>query len=256
MKKPIFALVLLLSVCFANAQSLVVEEVLPARHSLDVYEDHEISITFDQAVNPSTVTDETFMIFGRWSGPMVGDLSFTDDDHTIAFSPSAPFMNGETIMVSLTSSIQSASGVALDGGHTWHYWTRTQPGYMIIPQVGIIEMKTEDETWIQSYGAYAGDINDDDHSDLVVVNEYSEDIRILLNDGTGNFGDFVIQEIPESTKPSTNEGADFNHDGLIDLAIGSTQGPEVTVLMGNGDGTFQDEMTLIADEGVRGLAVL
>ena len=238
------------------AQAPVVIGTFPTPQSLDTDPSHEIAVSFDQAMLPASFNSESFMVFSRWSGPMSGTFSFSNGNTLVTFTPDEDFFYGEWVTVSLTKTIASAGSETLPNGYQFNYWTKTLPGYMQLTVVEEIDMKEPGETWIQCYGAYAGDINNDGFSDLMVVNENIEDVRIMLNDGTGHFGNFTIHGLPGSTKPSTNEGADFNHDGEIDLALGSTQGSEVSVMIGNGDGSFQPEVHYLADHGVRGLAVI
>ncbi len=54
-------------------------------------------------------------------------------------------------------------------------------------KVKTIELRLPGESWIQTYGAYAGDLNNDGHSDITAVNEQTDDVRILLNNGAGQF---------------------------------------------------------------------
>ena len=249
-------LLLVASASAVQAQSLSVTNVSPASHTLSTDPNHEIEITFDAPVDPATISEQTFMVFGRWSGPMTGTIEVSGDAMSVNFTPDGDFFYGEYLAVMLTNAVEGAGGESLEHGYIWNYWTKTLPGSMVLPEVETIEMKYPEEVWIQCYGAYAGDINNDNFSDLVVVNEDSEDLRILLNDGTGHFEDFIYQDLPFAQKPSTNEAADFNHDGEIDLAIGSRGGDEMSVMIGNGDGTFQEEVYYEGDEQVRGLAVL
>jgi len=116
-------------------------------------------------------------------------------------------------------------------------------------------MRLAGEGEITCYGAYAGDVNNDEFSDLVVVTEDSDDIRVLLSDGSTNYDPFTIIELPPGQGPSTNEGADFNHDGLIDIAIGSTYSDQVNVLMGDAVTLFGSQTNYQAGMQVRGLTV-
>ncbi|MDH3252167.1 MAG: T9SS type A sorting domain-containing protein, partial [Ignavibacteria bacterium] len=108
---------------------------------------------------------------------------------------------------------------------------------------------------VQAYGAYAGDFNGDGFGDLSIPNELSDDVRLFLNDGTGRYSSFTVIPLPGGSVPSPNEGADFDNDGLLDLAVGNTGNDSVTVLLGNGGGGFVSSANYRASAAVRGLAV-
>lgn len=253
--KHLFTLTLLAITGLLCAQAPLVTNISPEREIIDGDPTTTIELTFDMAIDPVTVTPETFQIMGRWSGPSVGAREVVGDN-TIKFTADEPFFAGEMVMVNTTLGIAGTNGEFVEHGYAFNFWIRTLPGGMNLQEVEVIELRLQNETYLQSYGAYAGDINDDGFTDLSVVNEFSHDLRVLHNDGTGHFGDFTVIDLPGSDKPSTNEGADFNHDGYIDLAIGSTQGPEVSVLMGDGSGFFGPETIYESSDGVRGLTIL
>jgi len=88
-----------------------------------------------------------------------------------------------------------------------------------------------------------GDFDGDGNLDLAVINGVKgggRAISVFLGQGNGNF-------LPPQTVSSVNETnggsarrlfiADFNGDSWLDLAVGERGG--ISVLMGNGDGTFQ-----------------
>ncbi len=65
-----------------------------------------------------------------------------------------------------------------------------------------------------------GDFNDDQQPDLIVANEYSNDMTVLLGNGDGTFVPQPSFGVPY--RPTAVAVADFNGDGGPDLAVGST----------------------------------
>jgi hypothetical protein len=84
-----------------------------------------------------------------------------------------------------------------------------------------------------------GDFNGDGRLDLAVANSGSNNVSILLGNGDGTFQSAVESGAGES--PGSVAVGDFNGDGKLDLALaGSNNGNGyVSILLGNGDGTFQ-----------------
>ncbi|MEM7085719.1 MAG: FG-GAP-like repeat-containing protein [Bacteroidota bacterium] len=239
-----------------SAQAPEVVGMSPAAQSLTALPTDAITLTFDQSLEEATVTADSFMVFGRWSGPMPGTFSFNGSATEVTFTPARAFFYGEWITVRLTNAIESTGGDPITHGYGYNYWIKTLPGSLDQTLVNQFSVEQAGETFIQSYGAYAGDVNDDEFTDLVVITETAEDIRVFLNDGTGDYDTFTIFDMPASNRPSTNEGADFNHDGQIDLAIGSTNNNQVSIFMGDDTNIFDPETSATSDEGIRGLTVL
>jgi VCBS repeat protein/centrosomal CEP192-like protein len=90
----------------------------------------------------------------------------------------------------------------------------------------------------------AGDFDGDGNLDLVVTTEDGH-VSVLLNRGDGTF--LTATNYLAATDPVSVAVADFNGDGYLDLAVADRNcsgGPPcaqgtVSILLGNGDGTFQ-----------------
>lgn len=95
----------------------------------------------------------------------------------------------------------------------------------------------------------AGDFNGDGLIDLAVTNSGDNTVSVLLGLADGTFAPQVTY--PTGPEPVAVVTGDFNGDGIFDLAVTnencttSLQGPPgcspstVSILIGNGDGTFQ-----------------
>jgi hypothetical protein len=87
-----------------------------------------------------------------------------------------------------------------------------------------------------------GDFNNDGHLDLAVANQGSNTVSVLLGNGDGTFQPSV--NYATGSDPTAINMGDFNGDGNIDLVtanftFGGGDTSTVSVLLGNGDGTFQ-----------------
>jgi VCBS repeat protein len=82
-----------------------------------------------------------------------------------------------------------------------------------------------------------GDFNGDGNLDLVVVNNLGA--GVLLGKGDGTFQPPVNYAVGSGI--SSVAVGDFNGDGKLDLVVGDFMAPNsnISVLLGNGDGTFQ-----------------
>ncbi len=89
--------------------------------------------------------------------------------------------------------------------------------------------------------ATVGDFNGDGKLDLAVSNYVDNTVSVLLGNGDGTFQSQLVY--PTAPNPGSIVTADFNGDGKLDLAaVARTSNSSVfavSVLLGNGDGTFQ-----------------
>ena len=111
-------------------------------------------------------------------------------------------------------------------------------------------------------GVAVGDFNGDGNLDVVVGNGGCGcSVAVFLGKGDGTFQNGVKYNILTSGTPSVAV-ADLNGDGKLDLVVahnfegnGPQQVPPVAVMLGNGDGTFQNEVHYIPSGGPVSVAV-
>ena len=79
-----------------------------------------------------------------------------------------------------------------------------------------------------------------------MANLNSESVSVLLGTGTGEF--LTIRNFASGPAPSWVAVGDFNRDGKLDLAVANSvgSGSSLSVLRGNGDGTFQSPLRFSA----------
>jgi VCBS repeat-containing protein len=89
------------------------------------------------------------------------------------------------------------------------------------------------------YGIALGDLNGDGFLDIAAANEIpgvsSNDVTVLLNNGSGGFG--AATSFAAGTKSISVAMGDFDGDNDLDLAVANQDSDNVSVLLNNGSGT-------------------
>jgi autotransporter-associated beta strand protein len=91
----------------------------------------------------------------------------------------------------------------------------------------------------QPFSVAVADLNGDGKPDIVVANGQGN-VGVLLNTSSGYSLSFApVKNLAVGSGPYSVTATDFNGDGLMDLAVVDHSGKSVSVLLGNGDGTFK-----------------
>lgn len=79
-----------------------------------------------------------------------------------------------------------------------------------------------------------GDLDQDGHADLVVVNRWKNSVSLLRGTGGGAF-EVTGTEVPTGVSPRNIVLADFNGDGQLDSAVNNRETSDITALRGEKD---------------------
>ena len=111
------------------------------------------------------------------------------------------------------------------------------------------------------------DLNGDGILDIATANVSGYTVSVLLGNGNGTFQ--AERQFPSGSNPFSLAAEDLNHDGILDLIVGNeisfskgdfaagrgSNTDTVSVLFGNGDGTFQARQTFTVDNGPHSVAI-
>ena len=97
-------------------------------------------------------------------------------------------------------------------------------------------------TGLNSDSVAVGDFNADGKPDVVVTNQASDNVTILLGNGTGAFIEVAGSPVGVGALPTSVAIGDFDNDGNPDLAVTNFLSNDVTILLGDGVGGFTQHL--------------
>jgi len=109
-----------------TAPQLTVAAVTPPENAANVPVNTNVTATFSRAVNPASITQQTFQLVSlpnRASVP--GNHSFEAQNTRVAFTPNNPLAAGIAYQVTITTDITDQSGQKLVSEKTWTFTTST-----------------------------------------------------------------------------------------------------------------------------------
>ena len=243
----------------ATAGTLVVSSTTPALNASNVARNTAIVVNFDRAVQTASVTESTLRVWGWSGGRTPTTRAWSNGDQTLTITPTRNFFPGERVTVNLAAAITAVDGSPLRaGGYTLQFLTRAGVASANFTLIDTVTVRTSPGAATRLYGGAFPDLNDDGWIDYVAVNEVSGDLRVLMNraDGSGLVHPVLQPPRAIGLEASPNEAVDFNHDGRIDMATSNTSSSSVSIVLGNGNGTFQPQQEIPVGNSPHGLAAL
>jgi hypothetical protein len=233
-----------------------VERMTPAARSVSAAPG-PVTLRFDRPVRrESVVLGRTLHVFGRASGSARGDVSFSEEDRALVFTPARPFAAGEVVTVLVARDVSGADGVRLGpGGFSAQFWARAAAAPSVFTEIERHSTRPSPAVPSRAYGGVATDLDGDGDADLAIVNEDSADLVVLLNRGGASFASSGERYVL-GRRASPSEAGDFDRDGHTDIAVANINDGTVTILLGRGDGGFRAPQVVAVGATPRGIAGL
>ncbi|MCB9135390.1 MAG: VCBS repeat-containing protein [Anaerolineales bacterium] len=184
-----------------------------------------VSISYDEAIDPSTVSPETFAVFGMQTGLRFGEYNV--ENGTISLAPDFPFMAGEVVNVSATTGTLNNNGQGPFAPTVWQF--RAAGGGS-----GVFDDTNQSLSNGTNFAVALGDV-DGDHDLDAFIGTFDPASYVWLNDGTGHFSDSG-QLLVDGAMTAVEFG-DLDGDGDLDAFSSGYAGNHVWINDGTGDFT-------------------
>jgi fibronectin type 3 domain-containing protein len=207
----------------------------PSRNALSVEKNVNLTVTFSQDIDPTTLTNSTVCINGSVSGLHASTFNYDSGTRTVTITPTVSFKIGDVVSVMLTRGITNMSGGALIKAYSWNFTVKANRASVTLKQSFISGVGNNPRASV------AGDFDNDGDIDLAVANAGSNTVSILLNSGSGTFTQSSTPGV--GSNPYSVTTGDFDRDGDLDLAIANAGSNTVSILLNNGTGTFTQSST-------------
>ena len=100
-------------------ESLTVLSKSPEHQSINISTDSLITVDFNLNIDPLSIGENSFYAEGYYAGAIDGTYSI--NDNIVKFTPSNLFQTSDSITVTITTDIQTLSGLTLDQNYTWEF---------------------------------------------------------------------------------------------------------------------------------------
>jgi hypothetical protein len=216
-----------------DPQTFSVISHVPAKNANNINPSANVTITFSESLDQSTLTNANIRIFGSQSGLHPAVITYDDATKTITLNPNSDFRLGEMVEVVVTKQVKSTGGSSLTQPCTWNF------SIIVTSPSDIFTLSQTISSPGNALGGIFSDLDNDGDIDAIVTHHDGADADILSNDGTGNFtkvSTLTGNGLSWATYPPVS--GDFDNDGDMDIAVPSRFQGKVCIWRNNGGLSF------------------
>lgn len=212
---------------FENTRVMNVTAVTPQNASHSVAANSDITITFSQPIDATTVNNTSVIVTSKYRGLVPGTYSVSGN--TITFNPANDFMANEDISVAINHLVRSPSKHSLERNYGFDFKVR-------VAIAGNPTFGAGQPVITYATDPLDMDIADmDNDGDLDIVSCNGAELHWHRNDGTGSFTSVLI---PTSGTNAGAELSDYNRDGWMDIVINTVSVGAATIYLNSPSQTF------------------
>jgi len=115
-----------------SAPKTAVISTIPANGASSVNVSDALAATFNQPMNPTTITSSTFKLVGPGSTSVAGLVTYDIGTYTATFMPNSALTYSTSYTATITTGVVSASGAALASNYSWTFTTGANPGAVTV----------------------------------------------------------------------------------------------------------------------------
>jgi hypothetical protein len=187
-------------------------------------------------------TDSAGVFWGYGNGTFANQMTYSTGPDSSPYSITVADFNNDS-RIDIIVANQQNNNVMIFNGYSYETFATqiTYPTSISVSSVGISINPTGDDS--NPYAVAIGDFNKDGRQDIAVANYGTNNVGILLGNGDGTFASETTYSTGVDSSPKSVAVGDFNNDSRLDIAVANLLANNVGILLGYGDGTFENQTT-------------